>query len=167
MLLKSIMNTSCRISEVLPLKKWIKKLLLNNDDGVAAVEFAIILPILLLIVFGIINFGVLLYDQAVITNAAREGARWASINAQVDQVSGNPCSSTAIGSTNPCEVANQYARNYLLTFGTSAGPTATFTGFTTPKSLIEVRVQYTYTGIGWFPNIAIGNLSSISRMYHE
>lgn len=149
------------------MKKWIKNSLIQNKDGGAAVEFAIILPILLLIVFGIINFGVLMYDQAVITNAAREGARWAAINAQVDQASGSACSSGTIGSTNPCEVANQYAKNYLITFGTSAGPTTTFTGFTTPKELMEVRVQYTYTGIGWFPNIAIGNLNSISRMYHE
>ena len=149
------------------MKNWIKSPLIQSKDGVAAVEFAIILPILLLIVFGIINFGVLMYDQAVITNAAREGARWASINAQIDQASGSQCSSSMMGSTTPCEVANQYAKNYLITFGTSAGPTTTFTGFTTPNELIEVRVQYTYTGIGWFPKITIGNLSSISRMYHE
>jgi hypothetical protein len=161
------MNTSYPSVEVYHLKKWIKNPLIQHKDGVAAVEFAIILPILLLIVFGIINFGVLMFDQAVITNAAREGARWAAINAQIDQVSGIPCSSRTIGSSTPCEVANQYAKNYLITFGTNAGPTSTFTGFTTPKELIEVRVQYTYTGIGWFPNIAIGNLSSISRMYHE
>lgn len=149
------------------MKKWIQNSLFKKNDGVAAVEFAIVLPLLLLILFGIINFGVLLYDQAVITNAAREGARWASINAQIDQASGSPCSSTTPGSTNPCEVAINYARNYLITFGAITGPTAFFTGFTAPKQLIEVRVQYTFTGIGWFPDIAIGTLNSISRMYHE
>ena len=54
--------------------------LIHKRDAVAAVEFALVLPVLLLILFGIINFGTLMYDQAVITNAAREGARWASIN---------------------------------------------------------------------------------------
>ena len=51
----------------------------QNEDGVAAVEFALILPVLLVLVFGIINYGILLYDQAVITNAAREGARWGGL----------------------------------------------------------------------------------------
>jgi len=48
----------------------------RGESGVAAVEFALILPVLMLILFGILNYGILLYDQAVITNAAREGARW-------------------------------------------------------------------------------------------
>ena len=39
------------------------------------VELAIILPILLIVLFGLIEFGFILYDKAVITNASREGAR--------------------------------------------------------------------------------------------
>lgn len=38
-------------------------------------EFALVLPVLLLILFGIIEFGLVMFDQAVITNASREGAR--------------------------------------------------------------------------------------------
>jgi len=49
----------------------------ENQRGVAAVEFAIILPILALLLFGIIEFSLLLYNQQVITNASREGARFA------------------------------------------------------------------------------------------
>ena len=48
---------------------------INNQNGVAMVEFAIVLPLLLIIVFGVIEFGVMFYDKAVITNASREGAR--------------------------------------------------------------------------------------------
>jgi Flp pilus assembly protein TadG len=44
-------------------------------EGVAAVEFAIILPILMLIIFGMIEYGYMFYVDMVITNAAREGAR--------------------------------------------------------------------------------------------
>ena len=43
--------------------------------GVAAVEFALILPLLLALLFGMAEVSLLLYDQAVITNASREGAR--------------------------------------------------------------------------------------------
>ena len=38
-------------------------------------EFAIVMPLLFVILFGIIEFGILLYDKAMITNASREGAR--------------------------------------------------------------------------------------------
>ncbi len=48
---------------------------LQNKRGVAAVELAICLPILLLLVCGSIEFGLLLYNQQVITNASREGVR--------------------------------------------------------------------------------------------
>ena len=47
----------------------------ENQRGVAAVEFAIVLPFLALLLFGIIEFSLLLYNQQVITNASREGAR--------------------------------------------------------------------------------------------
>lgn len=46
-----------------------------NESGAAMVEFAIVLPLLLLLVFGIIEFGFLLYNKAMLTNASREGAR--------------------------------------------------------------------------------------------
>lgn len=47
----------------------------NHDRGAAAVEFALVLPILLLLVFGIVEFGRLYNIQTSITAAAREGAR--------------------------------------------------------------------------------------------
>src|SRR5260370_15552285 len=52
-----------------------KKVSRKKQKGVAAVEFALVAPILLLIVFGIIELGIGMYDKAVGTNAAREGAR--------------------------------------------------------------------------------------------
>jgi len=48
---------------------------LQNNRGVAAVELAICLPILMLLVCGSIEFGLLFYNQQVITNASREGVR--------------------------------------------------------------------------------------------
>lgn len=47
----------------------------SSDRGAAAVEFAIVLPLLLLIVFGVIDFGRMLYSQVTLTQAAREGSR--------------------------------------------------------------------------------------------
>ena len=44
------------------------------------VELAIILPLLLLIVFGIFEFGRAMYITNTLTNAAREGARRAAVS---------------------------------------------------------------------------------------
>jgi len=42
---------------------------------VSAVEFALLLPLFLLIFFGIIEFSFMLYDKQLISNASRSGAR--------------------------------------------------------------------------------------------
>ena len=47
----------------------------RSEAGAELVEFALVLPIMLLVVAGIIDFGLLLQRQLVVTNAAREGAR--------------------------------------------------------------------------------------------
>lgn len=46
-----------------------------GQKGAAAVEFGIILPFLVLLVLGTIEFGVMFYNKQVLTNATREGAR--------------------------------------------------------------------------------------------
>jgi Flp pilus assembly protein TadG len=48
---------------------------LKDQTGASAVEFAIILPVLLALIFGIIEFGLYLFNQHIMTNAVREAAR--------------------------------------------------------------------------------------------
>ncbi|ALE05130.1 hypothetical protein AL755_05930 [Arthrobacter sp. ERGS1:01] len=52
----------------------------NSERGAAAVEFAFIVPVLLLLVMGIMNFGYLFNQQISASNAAREGARYAAVH---------------------------------------------------------------------------------------
>ena len=47
----------------------------NSDRGATAVEFALLLPLLVLLIFGMIDFGRAINAQITITQAAREGAR--------------------------------------------------------------------------------------------
>lgn len=56
----------------------------KREDGQAMVEFALILPVFLLILCGIIDFGWLFYNQLSLNNACREGARYAVVNTAED-----------------------------------------------------------------------------------
>ena len=47
----------------------------NNERGAVAVEFAILLPLLLMLVLGTIEFGRAYNVQITLTNAARDGVR--------------------------------------------------------------------------------------------
>ncbi|PYR33324.1 MAG: hypothetical protein DMF89_08415 [Acidobacteria bacterium] len=51
----------------------------RGERGAELIEFAFVLPILLLVAFGIIDFGFLFKEYEVVTNAAREGARLKSL----------------------------------------------------------------------------------------
>jgi len=64
---------------------------LQNNRGVAAVEFAICLPILILLVCGSIEFGLLFYNQQVITGIVAE-----TVNADIIQIVENYCSGKLI-----------------------------------------------------------------------
>ncbi len=55
---------------------------LKNKKGQSAVEMAITLPILMLVLCGIIDFGWIFSNKMLITYCTREGARFGSINAE-------------------------------------------------------------------------------------
>jgi len=65
----------------------------SDESGAELIEFALVLPLLLLVILGIIDFGFLFQRYEVVTNAAREGARVAvlpgygdaDVQARVDQ----------------------------------------------------------------------------------
>ncbi len=53
--------------------------------GAAAVEFAVVLPVFITLVFGMIEYGRMVMVQQVITNAAREGCRKAIMDGATSQ----------------------------------------------------------------------------------
>ena len=70
-----------RVSRIRP-AAWVRRVLPSSihggsgaDRGAAAAEFALLLPLLLMIVLGIVDFGRMLNAQVSLTQAAREGAR--------------------------------------------------------------------------------------------
>lgn len=53
--------------------------LARDDDGQNLVEFALLLPVLMYILMGILQFGLIFASYITINNAVREGARWGSV----------------------------------------------------------------------------------------
>lgn len=51
----------------------------RDEQGAAAVEFALVVPILLLIVIGIVNFGFVFAQQISLNSGARQAARFAVV----------------------------------------------------------------------------------------
>lgn len=57
----------------------------KDEDGSPAVEFALVAPILLLMVFGIVQFGFAFFTYNEMMNGAREGARRMAVGASEEQ----------------------------------------------------------------------------------
>ena len=105
----------------------------RSERGSELVEFAIVVPVLLLLIGGIIDFALLFQSYEVATNAAREGARLAVL---------------------PGYEVNDYAaaRNRVATYMQTGGARGAFTTAVTPLPLTGcgtpgsgVRVTVTYT----------------------
>jgi Flp pilus assembly protein TadG len=59
-----------------------RRRLRHDEQGQTMVEFALVLPIICLLLFGVIQFGILYKDYVTITDAARAGARKAAVSRQ-------------------------------------------------------------------------------------
>jgi Flp pilus assembly protein TadG len=106
----------------------------KGQRGAALIEFAIILPVMLVLLLGITEFGFLLYNKAMITNASREGARAAIL---FDE--------PRLNEADIATVVNNYCQDHLITFG-SATPVTDAVPDTCPDSgaSITVTVGYQY-----------------------
>ncbi|WP_454763046.1 TadE/TadG family type IV pilus assembly protein [Cupriavidus campinensis] len=106
--------------------------------GAAAVEFALIFPLLLFIVFGAIEFGTALYDKAVVTNASREAAR-----------AGVILKSPSMTSAQIKQVALNYCQDKLVTYGSAAACEFPLTVSPCPSTgtALTVQVSYTFNGL--------------------
>jgi hypothetical protein len=147
--------------------------------GAQIVEFALVLPFLLVILFLIFDFGFLVYNQAVITNASREAARAGSV------LTATPWSTTAVAA-----VACNYAKNSLISTRNGTH-TTTCSGDADPViqirlndvvppvgvvpifgDRIKVQITYAYSGFltpatTWLLSVPIWNLTATTTMNHE
>jgi len=61
-----------------------KRKILHSNHGVTTIEFMLMTPILLVLIFGIAELGSMVHERNIITHLAREGANVASRNLDVD-----------------------------------------------------------------------------------
>lgn len=102
-----------------------------DEHGLAAAEFAILLPVLLTIVLGTIEFGRIMYGREIVTNAAREGARAGIVQGPPKRTAGEITT-----------IANTYLTNTGIGTG-SVTFTPTGAGGANPTNL-TVTATYNY-----------------------
>lgn len=70
--------------------KMIRRRRKDGDKGQALAEFALLVPIFLILLFAIVDFGMGFYSWITVTNSAREGARLGAVHPPLD-VASSPC----------------------------------------------------------------------------
>ena len=113
----------------------------KSERGAIIVEFAMIFPLLVLLLVGIIDISMMLYNKAVITNASREACR-AGIVAQ-DRTN------TAVIDAQIKAVVDNYCQNHLVGFASNNPVTAvTWPSPVTFGNPLEVTVTHNYGLLG-------------------
>jgi Flp pilus assembly protein TadG len=108
----------------------------HPQRGASAVEFAVVLPVLILILFGTIEFGLFMFNKQVITNASREGAR-AGIIYREPRLTGGEITA----------IVNDYLGTKLVSFGATEVQATTVVDYSGGQIFgqdLMVRVSYPY-----------------------
>jgi Flp pilus assembly protein TadG len=110
----------------------------KRSRGQSLVEFAIVFPIFILVLFGLIEFSFMLYSQMTVSNAAREAAR-------VSVVDPDACSIPALSKATALASATGLSTAYLVVNGSvaSSGSPATCAK-AKQGDPVTVTVNYTY-----------------------
>src|SRR6476620_6996409 len=62
------------------MNKMTRRTHMRNEKGQTMVEFTLVLPVLLVVLFGIIQFGIVFSNYVALTDAVRAGARTAAVS---------------------------------------------------------------------------------------
>lgn len=110
----------------------------SNTSGQALVEFTMVLPLLLMLFFGIIEFGIYFYTRISIRHVVRESARYAITGNVLNDSTGAPMSRAK-------------SVEYMILHGapavelTPANITMTPTDGGGPGQVVRIVVSYAYT----------------------
>jgi hypothetical protein len=113
----------------------------RHESGAAALEFAVVLPILLMILFGILEFGRIMMVCHMLTTTAREGVRQASL----------PGADTA---SVMAVITNELSQAGLMYDSCELDPPDISTA--NRDDPVTVRVRINYESIAWVPGFFPG-----------
>ncbi len=125
-----------------PIKRYRSKINQRKSNGVASVELALILPLLLSLIFVMVEASVAFYDKAILTHASREAARLGVLGRTP---------AMPLGDVEAYAVS--ISRDRLLSLSgkaTKPVPTARATAGNSPVSgapVLTVTVNYPYEGL--------------------
>jgi Flp pilus assembly protein TadG len=127
-------------------------------QGAAAVEFALVAPLFFLVVLGMVEIGRAIMVMQIVTNAAREGARFAVIDGPIDQTTGK--------STTTATAVQTWTKNYM---SNAALPSSAATVTVSPEpstaadgAQITVTVTIPYSAVSWLPTAQFLSGKSLS-----
>jgi Flp pilus assembly protein TadG len=128
-----------------------------KQRGASAVEFALLLPLLVLMLDGVLEFGLILHNQSVLTSASYVAAR-----------AGIAQDSPKLSATQITAVATNYCTGRLVSWGTDSAPTVTVvqSGLPSYPNPLQVTVHYTVKGLLGFVQ-ANPVLTASTVMYNE
>ena len=117
----------------------------TSTEGIALVEFALILPILILLLVGILDTGRAVNAYVTISNASREGARYVALN---PTAAPSAIKSNAVlphtQQLDPGSVAVSVTYSGNVTSNACPVATTTAPPAASPPATIPVRVDVTY-----------------------
>jgi Flp pilus assembly protein TadG len=133
------------------------KLLRRETEGAAAIEFAIALPVLLVLIYGIFQVGLVFQANAGMQHALGEGARYATL-----------CVPTSTGCNTPSDsaiVTRMSSKLFGMNIGTFGTPSVTPPASTTCTFCRDLTVTYTVTPNYLFFSGPAISLSRSKRVY--
>lgn len=130
---------------------WFRRLFRINRRGASAVEFAVVAPVFLLLVLGMVEYGRMVMVQQVITNATREGARAAALD----------------GATNDSvtDVVVEFGQQASITINPSdVTVTPSDPGNAAFGEPVEVEVSLPFSQVSWLPSpMYLGGKSLVAK----
>ena len=118
--------------------------LIGNERGQAMTEFAVVLPILVVLLLGIVQFGIVFNNYVTLTDAVRAGARMAAVSRQASDPVG--AATAAVDAA----AANLDQSNLPVKVTSSWAPGSTVT--------VTATYPYSISLLGWVINA--GSLTS-------
>ena len=117
----------------------------ESERGSNLVEYAVVLTLLLALLFGVIDFGRALYAYHFVSNAAREGTRYAMVRGSTCASPGCPASSSDIANYLGNVPAGIDPTQLSVTTTWNPNGSASCTGVpNAPGCVVEVQVRYNF-----------------------